>query len=120
MQTEGSGSSAARYFYMVTFEVAPEDEAVFNEVYDTEHIPDLLGVQRVMGVLRLRDAEPNAAGRLVYSALYLLARPDVPGTPQWKAASEIGRWAPLVRPRLKSRHQRLGSIVSFQRFQDCA
>ncbi len=29
----------APFFYMVTFEIAPEDEHDFNEIYDTEHIP---------------------------------------------------------------------------------
>jgi hypothetical protein len=27
---------------MVTFEIAPEDERDFNEIYDTEHIPNIL------------------------------------------------------------------------------
>jgi hypothetical protein len=102
----------ARYFYMVTFEIAPEDEGEFNEIYDNEHIPDLLQVDGVKGVLRLRDGEPNERGWLVYSALYLITRLDLPDTPQWKARSEIGRWAPVIRPRLKSRARRTGTIVS--------
>lgn len=102
----------AQYFYMVTFEIAPQDEREFNEIYDNEHIPDLLKVEGVTGVLRLRDGEPNEKGWLVYSALYFVSRPDLPDTPQWKARSEIGRWAPVMRPRLKSRARRTGSIVA--------
>lgn len=117
MGTNCLDSSSARYFYMVTFEIAPEDETDFNEIYDSEHIPNLLGVEGVLGVLRFRDEAPNAAGRLVYSTLYLLARPDLPGTPEWKAASEIGRWAPVIRPRVKARHQRLGKIVAAELFE---
>jgi len=112
MANRSAGLRGARHFYMVTFEIAREDEAEFNEIYDTEHVPNLLRVEGVLGVVRFRDAAPNAAGWLVYSALYLLARPDLPDTPQWKAASEIGRWAPLMRPRLKSRQRRLGRIVA--------
>ena len=40
-------AGAARFFYMVTFEAAPEDEPEFNEIYDTEHIPHLLRVEGV-------------------------------------------------------------------------
>ena len=57
---------SARYFYMVTFEIAPQDEAEFNEIYDTEHIPNILKVDGVAGVIRVCDAERNAAGLLVY------------------------------------------------------
>ena len=112
MSLEHPALGGARYFYIVTFEIAPEDEREFNQIYDTEHIPDLLEVEGVRGVLRLRDGEPNEKGWLVYSALYLITRPDLPDTPQWKARSEIGRWAPVMRPRLKSRHRRTGNIVA--------
>ena len=112
MGVDSRALGGARYFYMVTFEIAPEDESEFNEIYDTEHIPDLLKVDGVKGVLRVRDGEPNPNGWLVYSALYLITRPDLPDTPQWKARSEIGRWAPLMRPRIKSRARRTGAIVA--------
>ena len=112
MASKRTGLDAARHFYMVTFEIAREDEAAFNEIYDTEHVPNILRVEGVLGVVRFRDAAPNAAGWLVYSALYLLARPDLPDTLEWKAASDIGRWAPVMRPRLKSRQRRLGPIVA--------
>jgi hypothetical protein len=109
MKAERAGG--ARYFYMVTFEIAPEDEPDFNEIYDTEHVPNLLTVEGVLGIMRFRDAAPNDKGWLVYSALYVIARPDLPTTPEWKAKSELGRWAPVMRPRMKARRQRLGSMV---------
>ena len=37
----------APYFYMVTFEIDPADEKDFNEIYDTEHIPNILHVPGV-------------------------------------------------------------------------
>jgi hypothetical protein len=103
---------AARHCYMVTFEIAREDEAEFNEIYDTEHVPNILKVEGVLGVVRVKDAAPTPKGWLLYSALYLITHPDLPSTPQWKAASEIGRWAPMMRPRMKSRAQRLGSVAA--------
>jgi len=102
----------APYFYMVTFEIAPGDEAQFNEIYDTEHIPNILEVDGVLQVIRFRDAEPTAKGWLLYTALYLIERPDLPTTPEWRAKSDIGRWAPVIRPRVKSRAQRLGNVVA--------
>ena len=104
--------AAAPYFYLVTFEIAPEDEGQFNEIYDTEHIPNILEVDGVLQVIRFRDAEPTPQGWLRYSALYLMARADLPSTPEWRAKSDIGRWAPVIRPRVKSREQRLGPVAA--------
>jgi hypothetical protein len=96
---------------MVTFEIAPEDEREFNEIYDSEHVPNLLTVEGVSGILRFRDAAPNEKGWLVYSALYVISRPDLPTTPEWKVKSDLGRWAPVMRPKMKARRQRLGPLV---------
>lgn len=112
MAARNTGSRDAPFFYLVTFEIAPEDESLFNEIYDTEHVPNILRVDGVLGCMRFRDAAPNDSGWLVYSTLYLLARPDLPETPAWKAASDTGRWAPVIRPRLKSRQRRRGPIVA--------
>ena len=102
----------ASHFYMVTFEIAPEDEKDFNEIYDTEHIPNILQVEGVLQVIRMRDAETTPRGWLKYSALYLITQPDLPATPQWKAKSDLGRWAPVIRPKVKARRQRLGTIAA--------
>ena len=34
-----AGAGAAPYFYMVTFEIAPQDEAAFNEIYKSYFTP---------------------------------------------------------------------------------
>jgi len=107
-----TSAASASHFYMVTFEIAPEDEPDFNEIYDTEHIPNILQVEGVLQVIRLKDAEPTPQGWVRYSALYLITRPDLPSTPQWKAKSDLGRWAPVIRPRVKSRRQRLGRVMA--------
>lgn len=105
-------TSEVPYFYMVTFEIAPEDEKDFNEIYDTEHIPNILQVEGVLQVIRLRDEEYTPQGWRKYSALYLMTRSDLPSTPQWRAKSDLGRWAPVIRPRVKARRQRLGTVVA--------
>jgi len=107
-----SQSATAPFFYMVTFEIAPEDEAEFNEIYDTEHIPNIMELDGVLQVIRFRDAERTSAGWLRYSALYLVTQADLPGTPEWRAKSDLGRWAPVIRPRVKARRQRLGRIMA--------
>lgn len=107
-----NATTTAPYFYMVTFEIAREDEKDFNEIYDTEHIPNILQVEGVLQVIRLRDAKPTPQGWLKYSALYLITQPDLPTTPQWKAKSDLGRWAPVIRPRVKARRQRLGTVTA--------
>ena len=103
---------SAPFFYMVAFEIAPEDEKEFNDIYDTEHIPNILQVEGVLQVIRWRDADPTLQGWLKYSALYLITQADLPSTPQWKAKSDLGRWAPVMRPKVKARRQRLGRIAA--------
>ena len=49
----------ARYLFMVSMDVAPDKEDLFNEVYDGEHIPNLLKVPGVIAVTRVRS-EPFA------------------------------------------------------------
>jgi len=112
MTNPSTALDAGRHFYMVTFEIAQEDEALFNEIYDTEHVPNIMKVKGVIAVVRFKDASPTPKGWLLYSALYLITHPDLPTTPEWKKASDTGRWAPMMRPRMKSRAQRLGSVAA--------
>jgi len=42
----------AKYLFIASMDVEPEKEALFNEVYDTEHIPELLKVPGVLSVRR--------------------------------------------------------------------
>ena len=100
------------YSMMITFEIAPGDEAEFNEIYDTEHVPNIFKLEGVREVIRFRDAAPNERGLLVYSALYLYTTENLHETAEWKALSEIGRWAPVMRPKLKSRARRAGPVVA--------
>ena len=97
---------------MITFEIAPEDEAEFNDIYDHDHIPNILKLEGVVEVIRFRDAAPNEKGWLVYSALYFLARENLHETAQWKKLSDLGRWAPVIRPKIKSRARRTGPVVA--------
>jgi len=112
MAASNSGAGKAPYSMMVTFEISPADEAEFNDIYDNDHIPNILQVDGVLEIIRFRDAQPNASGHLVYSALYLMATENLHETPQWKARSDLGRWAPVIRPKIKSRARRAGPVAA--------
>jgi hypothetical protein len=103
---------SAPFCMMVTFEIAPEDEAEFNDIYDNDHIPNILKLDGVVEVVRFRDAAPNEKGWLVYSALYFLTRENLHETAEWKKMSDLGRWAPVIRPKVKSRARRAGQVVA--------
>jgi hypothetical protein len=51
---------SARYLFSASMDVTPEREALFNEVYDTEHIPMLQDVPGVISVARFKPARRGA------------------------------------------------------------
>ena len=103
-----------RYLLAAAMDVAPDQDAVFNEVYDREHVPWLLEVPGVISVARFRTRELTMVigGRQTaivaeheprYHALYELERPDVLTSPAWAAAVDRGRWPAEVRPHTRNR-----------------
>src|SRR5688572_21908776 len=48
-----------KYVFIVSMDVTPEKEALFNEVYDTEHVPYLSKVPGVLAATRFKT-EPAA------------------------------------------------------------
>ena len=107
----------AGYVFVVSMDVAPDKEALFNEVYDTEHVPNLLKVPGVRAVTRVMG-EPFAV-RLAgeerriehpgprYSAIYEIDGPHVLVSAQWAVAVEQGRWPGEVRPHTTNRRHAL-------------
>lgn len=99
---------ATRYLFVVSMDVAPDKEDLFNEVYDQEHIPYLMEVPGVVAVRRAK-AEPfqmamagsvhdKPAASPRYVALYEIERPEVVASDAWAVAVEKGRWGQDVRP----------------------
>src|SRR5262245_14489500 len=78
----------APYCMMITFEIAPEDEAEFNDIYDNDHIPTIMKLDGVTEVIRFRDPGPNDKGYLVYSALYFMTKENLHLTSAWKSVSD--------------------------------
>jgi hypothetical protein len=107
----------SKYLFVVSMDVDPEKEALFNEVYDTEHVPTLLKVPGVYAVTRV-EGEPFTVSiggeeRRVthdgprYSALYEIDGPHVLVSREWAKAVEEGRWPTQVRPFTRNRRHAL-------------
>src|SRR5713226_9836462 len=98
-----------RYLFSAAMSVRPDKEALFNEVYDKEHVPSLLGVRGVIAVARFKS-EPVTMmiggerktivieSEPAYTALYEVESRAVLTSNAWAKAVEEGRWAEHVRP----------------------
>lgn len=97
------------YLFSAAMDVEPSREALFNDVYDNEHVPLLKAVPGVVAIARFKrqeltmiiggqrktivvETEPR------YSALYELASPEVLTSEAWAKAVDQGRWPGEVRP----------------------
>ena len=110
------------YVFMVSMDVDADKEDLFNEVYDTEHIPYLLTVPGVRSVSRLKgqafsvsiagDIKDLPAPSPRYTAIYELDNPDVLTSTEWSEAVEKGRWAGEVRPFTSNRHHAIYEQMS--------
>jgi hypothetical protein len=112
-----------RYLFSAAMDVEPGKDALFNEVYDREHVPSLLTVPGVVSVARVKKRELTLMlggerktivieGEPTYNAFYEIESPDVLTSKAWAEAVEKGRWPAQVRPYTKNRrhvlYERLG------------
>ncbi len=113
--------SKARFLFTAAMDVDADKEALFNEVYDTEHIPELLKVPGCLAVYRTTLAPLKmsiggelktivAEGEPKYSAIYELESAEVLTSAAWAAAVEKGRWPAQVRPYTRNRRHTLRKI----------
>ena len=81
-----------RYVFSAAMDVDPAKDALFNEVYDKEHVPNLMKVPGVLGVTRYKreTLTMNIGGERktieipnepVYTAIYEIESPDVLTSP---------------------------------------
>lgn len=107
----------SKYVFVASMDVDPDKEALFNEVYDTEHVPNILKVPGVHGASRMMG-EPFVVSiggetkRVTpdgprHSALYEIDSPEVLLSPEWAKAAEAGRWPGEVRPFTRNRRHAL-------------
>jgi hypothetical protein len=111
-----------RYLFTASMDVDPDKETLFNEVYDTEHIPELLKVPGVLAVTRMMLAPLKMSmggelktivveGEPKYSAVYELESAEVLTSAAWAAAVEKGRWPAQVRPYTRNRRHTLRKVA---------
>jgi hypothetical protein len=105
----------ARYLFSAAMDVAPEKEALFNEVYDTEHVPLLLAVPGVISIARFKSEKEVTLivggqrrtvaieGEPTYNALFEIEGPEVLVSDAWAKAVDQGRWPGQVRPFTRNR-----------------
>src|SRR5712692_4523628 len=90
----GAMPITTRYLFSAAMDVEPAKEALFNEVYDTEHVPNLLKVPGVIAVARFKSGPVTmmlgGERRTIvieneprYNALYEVESPDVLVSPAW-------------------------------------
>ena len=112
-----------RYLFTAAMDVEPAKDAVFNQVYDTEHVPLLLKVPGVIAVARFKKQELTMVlggerrtivieNEPVYNALYELESPEVLTSAAWANAVDSGRWPGEVRPHTKNRRHVLYRRIS--------
>jgi len=112
----------AKFLFIASMDVEPGKEALFNEVYDTEHVPELLTVPGVLSVRRAVNVPLTmsiggerktivAEGEPRYSAYYELESAEVLVSEAWARAVEKGRWPSQVRPHTRNRRHVLRRIM---------
>jgi hypothetical protein len=111
----------ARYVFIASMDVDPAKEALFNEVYDREHIPLILEVPGVISARRATTVPLTmiiggekksivAEGEPRYSAIYELESPEVLVSEAWAKAVDAGRWPAEVRPYTRNRRHVLKKL----------
>lgn len=111
-----------RYVFTASMDVDADKEALFNEVYDTEHVPELMKVPGLLAVTRttLVPLKMSIGGELKaivaegepkFSATYELENAEVLTSPAWAKAVEEGRWAAQVRPFTRNRRHTLRKVM---------
>ena len=109
------------WIFTASMDVDADKEAIFNEVYDTEHIPHLQKVPGVVSATRFkidtlrvtmggetRTVEPSGPR---YTCILELASPDVLTSAAFAQAVDAGRWASQVRPYTRNRHHTLHKVM---------
>ena len=110
------------YLLIVSMDIKPDLENLFNEVYDTEHIPEILKVPGVNNVWRYQKHQTkmrfgvgietlDQSAEPKYTAVYQIEGPHVLESEAWGTAVEFGRWASEIRPYTSNRQFALRKII---------
>lgn len=86
----------ANYVLSVRLGIPADKEDDFNQWYNIDHVPALVGVPGVRGARRFQSVE----GEPKYLAVYEMDNPNVPKTAEWDKARNT-EWSGRMRPHLK-------------------
>ena len=112
-----------RYLFTAAMDVEPTREALFNEIYDGEHVPLILKVPGVVAAARFKRQELTMViggerktivveHEPLYNALYEIESPEVLTSDAWAKAVDQGHWPGQVRPYTKNRRHVLYRRIS--------
>ena len=110
------------WIFTASMDVDPDKEALFNEVYDSEHVPHLRQVPGVVAVTRCKldtlrvtmggeTKTVDATGVPRYACIVELESPGVLTSPAFAQAVDAGRWPTEVRPFTRNRHHTLHQVI---------
>jgi len=99
-----TGSAAEREnVYFLLQGIPPELDERFNALYDGDHVPYMLQTPGAQSCRRFRR-EWTMVGELPdYLAIYSIAGPDTPRSPEWKMQTAKGVWPTEMRPNFTAR-----------------
>ena len=111
-----------QYLFIASMDIDADKEALFNEVYDNEHVPALLKVPGVVSARRSVGVPLTvsiggetktivAEGEPRYNAMFELESPAVLTSAAWAQAVEQGRWPHEVRPFTRNRRHVLRKLL---------
>jgi hypothetical protein len=112
----------SKWLFTAAMDVDTDKEALFNEVYDHEHIPHLKKVPGVVSVTRAKldtlrvtmggeTKTVDPQGKPRYACIVELESPDVLTSPAWAKAVDAGRWPTHVRPYTRNRQHTLHKVL---------
>jgi hypothetical protein len=103
-----------KYIFTASMDIPADKDALFNEVYDKEHVPFIKEVPGIIAVARFKT-EPLTMiiggekktivveNQPRYTAMYELESPDVLVSDAWATVVDKGRWTGEVRPHTANR-----------------
>ncbi len=86
---------SSNYLFFVRMDVQHDKDKLFNEMYDSEHVPEL---KRVPGVLNAVRYWTKLRSEPKYLAIYEIDNPDIRETAKWKKAVGTSRWMKEIQP----------------------
>ncbi len=112
----------AKWIFTASMNVDADKEDLFNEVYDTEHVPSLRTVPGVISVTRCKidtlrvtmggeTKTVDSSSDPRYACILELDNPDVLISAAFAKAVDAGRWPSQVRPFTRDRHHTLHRVM---------